>query len=130
MLSRRTVLGGLAMEGWGRRPAGAPGSGRYGGLPPPRLDQQYKPAGAPVPVGAAAGIFRGRLVVISSSGPAQGLFIYSGTPGLGNPPILSEVAHGVTQDPFGNTISGIIQVGQAPSQIVLDTTASFTIIRL
>jgi hypothetical protein len=39
-------------------------------------------------------------VIVFGSG--EGVFIYSGTPGLGNPPILSLT--GGTVDPYGNTV--------------------------
>lgn len=48
-----------------------------GGLPPPRPDQRYNPPASPGPVGAAAGIFRGRLVIIRGGPPpASGFFLY------------------------------------------------------
>ena len=47
-------------------------------------------------------VFLGRLVVISGSGPATGLFVYNGTPGLGNPPIFSITT--AASDPYGNAV--------------------------
>jgi hypothetical protein len=72
-----------------------------GGLPVPRaIDQQvsYPPAG--VQPGSAAGIVRARLVIVS--GTDEGVFVYSGTPALGNPPIAA-MCDSFT-DPFGNAV--------------------------
>ena len=82
-----------------------------GGTPP--APAGYVPPSLPgVAAGAFAGIFRGRQVVISGVGPGSGLFVYNGTPGPGNPPVFSVVAPGTTQDPFGNGISAIVEIGQ------------------
>lgn len=56
-------------------------------------------------------VFFGKLVIISSGGPSTGLFVYSGTPALGNPPVLAIVAPGVTHDPFGNPAAAVLNVG-------------------
>jgi hypothetical protein len=82
-----------------------------GGLPPRRVDQVYTPPAPAVPPGSAAGVFFGRLVVITSGGVLSGLFIYAGTPGPGNPPVLSGVAPGVTKDPYGNPVSPVLNIG-------------------
>jgi hypothetical protein len=39
------------------------------------------------------------------------MFVYNGVPAAGNPPVWQVVAPGVTQDPFGNTVSAIMNVG-------------------
>ena len=74
-----------------------PGSG---GLVPPPINA---PAGQATPVGVQPGVstsvVRARLVIVSGTG--EGLFVYSGNPGSGNPPIDS-VSNSVT-DPYGNT---------------------------
>jgi hypothetical protein len=82
-----------------------------GGLPPRRPDQVYAPPAPAVPPGSAAGVFFGRLVVITSGGVLSGLFIYSGPPGPSNPPVLSAVAPGVTKDPYGNPVSSVLNIG-------------------
>lgn len=50
-----------------------------------------------------------QIIVIEGSG--DGLFIYNGTAELGNPPILAAVAPGVTEDPFGNTVKAVLNIG-------------------
>jgi hypothetical protein len=45
-------------------------------------------------------------VIVISGVPGTGIFIYNGAPALGNPPVLSGVAPGVTADPYGNPIPG------------------------
>lgn len=82
-----------------------------GGLPPRRVDQVYTPPAPAVPPGSAAGVFFGRLVVITSGGVLSGLFIYTGTPGPSNPPVLSAVAPGVTTDPYGNPVTAVLNIG-------------------
>jgi hypothetical protein len=52
-------------------------------------------------------------LIVGGTGPGTGLFIYSGTPGPGNPPIFW--ASGSTQDPYGNAITptaGVRSTGQ------------------
>ena len=49
------------------------------------------------------------LVIVEGTG--GGLFVYNGTPGPANPPVFSVVAPGVTQDPYGNTVSAVMQAG-------------------
>lgn len=51
------------------------------------------------------------LVIVQSGVQGTGLFAYSGTPALGNPPIWQVVAPGVTKDPYGNTVSAIMNIG-------------------
>lgn len=76
-----------------------------GGTPNPRPDQSYRtPPPTWVAPGGAAGTFRGRLVIVYGTGAGQGVFVYSGTPALGNPPIFW--ASAVLTDPYGNTLKG------------------------
>lgn len=49
------------------------------------------------------------LIVIE--GNPDGLFVYSGTPALGNPPVAMIVAPGTTTDPYGNPAASIAQFG-------------------
>jgi hypothetical protein len=80
-----------------------------GGLPVPRPDQVrvYPPNG--VQPGSFAGIVRARLVIVSGAG-VSGVFVYNGTPGLGNPPIVSITNS--TTDPFGNPVTPGLDVTQ------------------
>jgi hypothetical protein len=76
-----------------------------GGLPERRLDQQRTfspPAQAP---GAAAGVVRARIVIVSGGSGVFGVFVYSGTPGAGNL-VASLAGAGTTADPFGNPVLG------------------------
>jgi hypothetical protein len=81
--------------------------------------QGMEAAGHRPPVGHPAGVgpapqtteFFGRLVVISSGGPSTGLFVYSGTPALGNPPVAAIVAPGTVTDPFGNPVAEVANFG-------------------
>ena len=97
------------MTTWGM-PGGDPGpGGMRGGLPQRRLDQQYNPPAPPGPVGGAAGIVRARLVIVSGAG-VVGVFVYNGTPGPGNPPIVSITS--ASTDPFGNPVTPGIDITQ------------------
>lgn len=55
------------------------------------------------------------LVIITSGAPTTGFFVYSGTPGKGNPPVFSVVAPGVTTDPYGNAVQDVVQAGGSGS---------------
>jgi hypothetical protein len=50
-------------------------------------------------------VLQARQIIISGTG--EGLFIYEGTPGAGNPPVAFATAGGVTKDPYGNTLPGL-----------------------
>lgn len=83
-----------------------------GGQVPPRPDQQYQGSGgqAVVSPGSSAGIVRARIVIVSGTG--EGVFVYSGTPGPGNPPILSMT--NAATDLFGNAVQpGLVAYGTA-----------------
>jgi hypothetical protein len=54
----------------------------------------------------AEGTITATTLVASGSG---GVFVYSGTPGPGNPPIVA--ATSAAADPFGNAIYGALQIG-------------------
>lgn len=58
-----------------------------------------------------SGTFRGQIV-------GGALFIYNGSPGPGNPPVLSVVAPGVTQDPYGNTVGAVLEAGTIGSNFM------------
>ena len=79
-----------------------------------RPDQQYYPAagGAQIP-GSRTGKIRANQVIITGNGPNAGLFVYAVPPalGLGNPPVFSVVAPGVTHDPFGNAVAAVLEAG-------------------
>jgi hypothetical protein len=89
-----------------------------GGLPAQRPDQQrnYPPTG--VQPGSSSGIVRARLVIVSGTG-VSGVFVYDGTPGLGNPPIVS-ITNGDV-DPYGNTVIPGLDVTQG---VISGTTIS------
>jgi hypothetical protein len=69
---------------------------------PPRPDQAIDPPAAVLAPGGAAGVFRGRLVVISGSSTngSTGLFVYSPSPGAGN--LVTSIAALAGTDPYGN----------------------------
>lgn len=52
------------------------------------------------------------VIVAGPTGTITGFFVYSGTPGPGNPPVGSWTIPGTTKDPFGNTISDSLVIGQ------------------
>lgn len=71
-----------------------------GGNPPQRPDQVVIPQTAAVAPGGAAGIFRGKLVIVSAGNVFSGVFVYNPSPGLGN---LKESTSSVNgTDPYGN----------------------------
>jgi hypothetical protein len=76
-----------------------------GGLPPRRPDQVYSPPAPGIPPGSAAGILRAFELILFGTGP-RGVFVYSGTPAFGNPPVITLTAPGVTQDPYKNPVRG------------------------
>lgn len=76
-----------------------------------RPDQALDSSAAGVAPGTASGTFKGRQVIVFGTGPGAGIFVYNGQPALGNPPVLSIVAPGVTQDPFGNTVGAVLTIG-------------------
>lgn len=53
------------------------------------------------------GTFNGNDFIIGSSG----IFFYNGAGAAGNPPIFAVCAPGITQDPFGNTVSPVLNIG-------------------
>lgn len=81
-----------------------------GGLGAARPDQQYFPPSAGLAPGPRTNI-RARQVIVIGGGASSGLFVYNGTPALGNPPVFSVVAPGVTADPFGNTVAAVMEAG-------------------
>jgi hypothetical protein len=103
-----------------------------GGLPDRRPDQTRNPPLSGTQPGSSAGIVRARLVIVS--GTAEGVFIYNGTPGAGNPPIFSATSG--TTDPYGNTViptlqiqgGGALTVGAAGApEVVLVSNAAITV---
>ena len=107
-----------------------------GGQVPPRPDQEYRGGGGVVIAPGSTNIVRALQVVIFGTGAGTGLFVYSGTPALGNPPIFW--ATSASADPFGNPISstagvagaGQFTVGSAPStQIQLVSVGGVGVLR-
>jgi hypothetical protein len=58
-------------------------------------------------------ILGAQLVADEASGPGDGLFVYSGTPALGNLPILSVT--GSNEDPYGNTVTPSLSLATLPA---------------
>ena len=79
-----------------------------GGLARRRVDQQGQAPPTAVSPGSS-NVVRARLVIVSGAG-VSGVFVYSGTPGLGNPPIVSITSASV--DPFGNAVVPGLDVTQ------------------
>lgn len=88
------------------------GAAGLGGLNP-------KPVNAPQGATPAPGVQPGQstAVVVANKvivfGPKDGLFIYTGTPAHGNPPIFSVTAPGTTTDPYGNPVKPVMLAGPA-----------------
>ena len=76
--------------------------------PPPRGDGLRRPLNAPpagqVATGVQPGVSNGVVVAhyVIITGTAGGVFVYNGTPGLGNPPIAWMTSG--TTDPYGNPL--------------------------
>ena len=88
-----------------------------GGLARRRVDQQGQAPPTAVSPGSS-NVVRARLVIVSGAG-VSGVFVYSGTPGLGNPPIVSITSASV--DPFGNAVTPGLDVTQG---VISGTTIS------
>jgi hypothetical protein len=79
------------------------GPGRGGLQPAP---QNAPPPGSVSPgiqAGTSTPVVRATQLIIYGTGET-GLFEYSGTPALGNPPEAYAAPNGVTKDPYGNTL--------------------------
>ncbi len=92
-----------------------PGRG-YGVQPAPMNAPRAVELGVGVQPGTP-NIIRARQVLVS--GTNDGIFVYIGKPGPGNPPVASIVAPGVTTDPYGNTVASILEVQESGLQTVL-----------
>ena len=68
------------------------------------VTQQYLPPGTPVAPATAAGIFRGRQVIIFGTGPGTGLFIYDPAPGAGT--LVGSATSAADSDQYGNPYAG------------------------
>ena len=84
-----------------RQPQG-PQTRELAGRPDRRLLGRTRAGSGPAPSQA---IFIGNLVIVHGTGPTSGVFVYNGSPGLGNPPQVAIVPSGVTADPYGNAIT-------------------------
>jgi hypothetical protein len=65
------------------------------------VDQQGQAPPTAVSPGSS-NVVRARLVIVSGTG-VSGVFVYNGTPALGNPPIVSITS--ASADPFGNAVT-------------------------
>jgi hypothetical protein len=72
-----------------------------GGLPQRRPDQQRTYSAPTAAPGASAGIIRARIVEIIG-GSGSGVFVYSGSPALGD--LIASLVGATTADPFGNPV--------------------------
>jgi hypothetical protein len=70
-----------------------------GGQTPPRPDQAYTPSPGAVAPGSTTIVRANKVIVFGAN---EGVFVYNGTPALGNPPI--DTLSNSTTDPFGNAI--------------------------
>ena len=84
-----------------RQPQG-PQTRELAGRPDRRLLGKSRAGTGPAP---SQNIFIGNLVIVHGTGPTSGVFVYNGSPGLGNPPQVAIVPSGVTTDPYGNAIT-------------------------
>lgn len=69
---------------------------------PPRPDQEIDPPAQSIAPGGAAGVFRGRLVVVFGSS-GSGVFVYNPVPGPGT--LIASVAGDSGTDPYGNAFT-------------------------
>lgn len=85
-----------------------------------RGDGLRRPQNAPIAQGTPIGVQPGTQSItiahiIIVTGPGGGVFIYSGTPGTGNPPV-AWISNGTT-DPYGNALPNGAEMGLAGSGI-------------
>jgi hypothetical protein len=71
---------------------------------PSRFPYEDRPQSGPGVAPSTAGNRFRVIIIFGPGGAISGLFVYSGDPALGNPPIAYIAAAGVTKDPFGNTL--------------------------
>jgi hypothetical protein len=83
---------------------------------PPRPDQETDPPAMVVSPGGAAGIFKGRLVVVFGPG-FSGVFVYSPSPGPGK--LVASIAAAGGTDPYGNTYPAGISTTDGTTQAIL-----------
>jgi hypothetical protein len=97
-----------------------------GGQVPRRPDQQQGGSGQGGQVApGSVNVVRARQVIISGAG--EGVFVYSGAPGLGNPPIFWA---GSSPDPYGNVLpatAGVAGTGSFQAgNTIITATGTFT----
>lgn len=75
---------------------------------------------APTSIGFPPSQVEATTVIISTAtSGSTGIFVYNGTPGAGNIPVLAIVAPGVIADPFGNTVAAILSINGTAGQSIL-----------
>src|SRR5215831_4939054 len=91
------------------------------------------PEAAPLSIGVqpgTTGVLIGNTLIIFTGGAVSGIFVYNGTPALGNPPVFYVIAPGAPNvDPFGNPLHGAIMgVQGSPSMGSLQVNSSAQIV--
>lgn len=82
-----------------------------GGIGPRRLDQRLlRRTAAGTGPAPSSNVVVAQIVIIGGGGVVRGLFVYNGTPGAGNSPILSIVPPSVTKDPYGNAVASVLEI--------------------
>jgi hypothetical protein len=71
-----------------------------------------------MPFGNAVGEgFNNGAIVVAEKvivfGAGDGVFVYNGTPGLGNAPVFVAASPSTTEDPYGNPVDPVVQLGSA-----------------
>lgn len=108
--------------------AGRLAPGAYGSLPARRVDQLAGPPSPGMLPAPPGNIVRAREIIVGGTGAGTGIFIYNGSPGPGNKPVLAAVPPGVTADPFGNLVTAVMYIGAlASSHIQWDQTGTTTL---
>lgn len=87
------------------------------------LNAPAAPSLPPALIPGSRNNLRARQVTIFGTGNSTGLFVYTGTPALGNPPQVAIVPSSTTQDPVGNAITTAKILIQA--NVITETSGAF-----